>query len=174
MLPESHFLLGGVLSSVLAVVGTVLNLLAMMVLVDVRLRSNPTTILVIFLTITNTIYTALVLPFNSATLLNRAYFSNHNLQCKIFAFIFYLNQVRAVEQSDDDFYSKACKILLDVLMMATATVNHHIGNDYIMVDSFLISDSEDSVGGRLGRQSLGHSVHGEVQAKMMQIMTVCL
>ena len=113
MLPESHFLLGGVLSSVLAVVGTVLNLLAMMVLVDVRLRSNPTTILVIFLTITNTIYTALVLPFNSATLLNRAYFSNHNLQCKVFAFIFYLNQVRAVEHSDDDFDSKAWKILLD-------------------------------------------------------------
>ena len=45
---------------------------------------------------------------------------------------------------------------------------------YMMVDSFLISDSEDSVGGRLGRQSLGHSVHGEVQAKMMLIMTVCL
>ena len=44
----------------------------------------------------------------------------------------------------------------------------------MMVDSFLISDSEDSVGGRLGRQSLGHSVHGEVQAKMMLIMTVCL
>ena len=113
MLPETHFLLGGVLSSVLAVAGTVLNLLAMMVLVDVRLRSNPTTILVIFLTITNTIYTALVLPFNSATLLNRAYFSNHNLQCKIFAFIFYLNQVKAVEHSDDDFDPKAWKILLD-------------------------------------------------------------
>ena len=112
MLPESHFLLGGVLSSVLAVVGTVLNLLAMMVLVDVRLRSNPTTILVIFLTITNTIYTALVLPFNSATLLNRAYFSNHNLQCKIFAFIFYLNQVRAVEHSDVVFDPKASNILL--------------------------------------------------------------
>ena len=113
MLPESHFLLGGVLSSVLAVLGTVLNLLAMMVLVDVRLRSNPTTILVIFLTITNTIYTALVLPFNSATLLNRAYFSNHNLQCKVFAFIFYLNQVRAVEQSGDVFYPKAWSVLLD-------------------------------------------------------------
>ena len=113
MLPESHFLLGGVLSSVLAVLGTVLNLLAMMVLVDVRLRSNPTTILVIFLTITNTIYTALVLPFNSATLLNRAFFSNHNLQCKVFAFIFYLNQVRAVEQSGDVFYPKAWSVLLD-------------------------------------------------------------
>ena len=114
MLPESHFLLGGVLSSVLAVVGTVLNLLAMMVLVDVRLRSNPTTILVIFLTITNTIYTALVLPFNSATLLNRAYFSNHNLQCKVFAFIFYLNQVWTVGQSDVVFYLKAWRILLDI------------------------------------------------------------
>ena len=117
MLPESHFLFGGVLSSVLAVVGTVLNLLAMMVLVDVRLRSNPTTILVIFLTITNTIYTALVLPFNSATLLNRAYFSNHNLQCKIFAFIFYLNQVRAVEHSDVVCYPKAWNILLVIQIM---------------------------------------------------------
>ena len=38
----------------------------------------------------------------------------------------------------------------------------------------LISDSEDSVGGCLGCQSLGHSVHREVQAKMTLIMTVCL
>ena len=61
-----------------------------------------------------------------------------------------------------------------VLMMVTATVNHHIGDDYMMVDSCLISDGEDSVGGRLGRQSLGHSVHGEVQAKMTLILTVCI
>ena len=43
-----------------------------------------------------------------------------------------------------------------------------------MVDSFLISDSEDFVGGCVGRQSLGHSVHGKVQAKMMLTMIVCL
>ena len=59
-------------------------------------------------------------------------------------------------------------------MMVTATVNHHIGDDYMMVDSFPISDSEDSVGGCLGCQSLDHSVHGKVQAKMTLIMTVCL
>ena len=58
-----------------------------------------------------------------------------------------------------------------VLMLVTATVNHHIGDDYMMVDSFLISDSEDSVGGRLGRQPVGHSVHGKVQAKMTLILT---
>ena len=46
MLPASHFLLGGYISSVMAVCGTVLNLLALWVLVDKKLRSNPTTILV--------------------------------------------------------------------------------------------------------------------------------
>ena len=93
MLPASHFFFGGIISSVMAVLGTVLNLLALWVLVDKKLRSNPTTILVIFLTISNTIYTTVVLPFNAATLLNRSYFSSHNSQCKLFAFIFYLNQV---------------------------------------------------------------------------------
>ena len=47
MLPSGHFLLGGYISSVMAVLGTVLNLLALWVLADKKLRSNPTTILVI-------------------------------------------------------------------------------------------------------------------------------
>ena len=46
MLPAGHFLLGGYISSVMAVCGTVLNLLALWVLADKKLRSNPTTILV--------------------------------------------------------------------------------------------------------------------------------
>ena len=46
MLPAGLFLLGGYISSVMAVCGTVLNLLALWVLVDKKLRSNPTTILV--------------------------------------------------------------------------------------------------------------------------------
>ena len=49
MLPANHFLLGGYISSVMAVLGTVLNLLALWVLVDKKLRSNPTTILVAML-----------------------------------------------------------------------------------------------------------------------------
>jgi hypothetical protein len=93
MLPPGHFLLGGVFSAAIAVTGTLLNALALVVLADSKLSSNPTTVLVIFLTISNTIYTALVLPFNSVTLLKPHWFETHDGQCRFFAYIFYLNTV---------------------------------------------------------------------------------
>ena len=65
------FQVGGIASSIIAVLGTALNVVALLVLADKKLRRNPTTILVIALTVTNTIYTGLILPFNSVTLLRR-------------------------------------------------------------------------------------------------------
>ena len=47
MLPPGHFLIGGTISSIFAVLGTLLNLLALAILVERSLRRNATTVLVI-------------------------------------------------------------------------------------------------------------------------------
>lgn len=96
MIPEAHFEVGGIASSIIAVLGTALNVVALLVLADKKLRRNPTTILVIALTVTNTIYTGLILPFNSVTLLRRWYFEQHTVQCKAFAYIFYTNMMAKI------------------------------------------------------------------------------
>ena len=90
MIPEEHFVVGGVASAVIALVGTVFNAIrslpdfqlfktqilkepqcsSLVVLCgDARLRSNPTTLLVIFLSTSNLIHTSLVLPLNALAML---------------------------------------------------------------------------------------------------------
>ena len=90
MIPEKHLTLGGATSAAIALVGSLFNVIrfpsnsltfkirplyhtlhpSLLVLCgDKRLRSNPTTLLVIFLSISNLIYTSLVLPLNALAML---------------------------------------------------------------------------------------------------------
>jgi hypothetical protein len=70
MLPETHMVAGGVVSAVIAVIGSLLSAASLAVLCsDTKLRTNPTTLIIIFLSLSNLLYTALVLPLNSLALL---------------------------------------------------------------------------------------------------------
>ena len=90
MIPEEHLTLGGATSAAIALVGSLFNVIrsssnsltfkvrhlyhtlhpSLLVLCgDKRLRSNPTTLLVIFLSVSNLIYTSLVLPLNALAML---------------------------------------------------------------------------------------------------------
>jgi hypothetical protein len=92
MIPANHLLVGGVISGLFAIVGTILNFLALYVLcLDKELRKNSTTILIIFLSISNFIGSGLGLPLNSASLLLPHYFKDHPALCKFFAFVFFGN-----------------------------------------------------------------------------------
>ena len=54
MIPESHLTIGGIICSTIAILGTLLNTTALAVLcLEKKLRRNPTTILVIFLSASN-------------------------------------------------------------------------------------------------------------------------
>ena len=86
MIPEEHLTVGGATSAAIALIGSVFNVIrsssnsltfkihtlypSLLVLCgDKRLRSNPTTLLVIFLSVSNLIYTSLVLPLNALAML---------------------------------------------------------------------------------------------------------
>jgi 3-hydroxymyristoyl/3-hydroxydecanoyl-(acyl carrier protein) dehydratase len=70
MISPSHHFIGGIVSTDIAAVGTLLNLLTLFVLCsDKKLRGNSTTILIIFMTISNLLFTSIVLPLNSVAML---------------------------------------------------------------------------------------------------------
>ena len=110
MIPASHMVVGGVVSAAIAAIGTILNSLrcrasfhlpSLLVLcTDRKLRTNPTTLLIIFLSTSNLVYTALVLPLNALAMLQprwvgreqgeaSRYMEDHPLLCQIFAVLFY-------------------------------------------------------------------------------------
>jgi len=99
MIPAGHMVVGGVVSAAIAAIGTLLNSLrcraslhlpSLLVLcTDRKLRTNPTTLLIIFLSTSNLVYTALVLPLNSLAMLQPRYMEEHQLLCQIFAVLFY-------------------------------------------------------------------------------------
>ena len=92
MLPHLHLLIGGIISIIISIVGSILNTLTLYVLLSVKsLRNNSTTILIIFLTITNLIYTTLVLPLNSLVMLRPEYPEHHLHLCSLFSLLFYWN-----------------------------------------------------------------------------------
>ena len=75
MLGEDQLYFGGLAATVVSCVGSVFNVSTLYVLLGSKsIRSNPTTVLIIFLTISNLVYTALVLPQTAASMLNIGYF----------------------------------------------------------------------------------------------------
>jgi len=90
MIPTEHLIVGGASSAAIALIGSVFNAVSLLVLCgDKRLRSNPTTLLVIFLSISNLIYTSLVLPLNALAMLKPIYMEEHPSLCQFFACLFY-------------------------------------------------------------------------------------
>lgn len=71
MLSGNQLLVGGFAAGGIAVIGSLANLTTLHLLLDTaRARANPTTVLIIFLTASNLVYTALVLPQTAASMLN--------------------------------------------------------------------------------------------------------
>ena len=92
MLPPSHLLIGGIISIIISITGSILNVFTLYILFSVKaLRNNSTTILIIFLILSNLIYTILVLPLNSVAMLRKEYLATHLYQCSIFAILYYWN-----------------------------------------------------------------------------------
>ena len=92
MLPPSHLLIGRIISKIISITGSILNVFTLYILFSVKaLRNNSTTILIIFLILSNLIYTILVLPLNSVAMLRKEYLATHLYQCSIFAILYYWN-----------------------------------------------------------------------------------
>ena len=92
MIPHTHLVTGGVICIIISSIGSILNIFTLYVLFSVNsLRSNPTTILIIFLLISNLIYTSVILPLNSVALLKAEYLEKHLHQCSIFAILYFWN-----------------------------------------------------------------------------------
>ena len=71
MLSGNQLLVGGLAAGGIAVIGSLANLTTLHLLLDTaRARANPTTVLIIFLTASNLVYTGLVLPQTAASMLN--------------------------------------------------------------------------------------------------------
>ena len=74
MLNGDQLLVGGVAAGVISVVGSLANLTTLHILLNMAsARTNPTTVLIIFLTASNLVYTGLVLPQTAAGMLSRKY-----------------------------------------------------------------------------------------------------
>ena len=92
MIPESHLVIGGVICIVISVFGTILNTFALVVLCsEKKLGRNPTTILIIFLTLSNLVSSLLAMPVEAVTLLSPAFFKENPLLCQSSAILFYGN-----------------------------------------------------------------------------------
>ena len=92
MIPANHLLAGGIISSIIAFLGTLLNTLALIVLCgDRKLRKNSTTVLIIFLSISNLISSAVVLPLETLSLLYTSFFKGNSGFCEFHAFLYFLN-----------------------------------------------------------------------------------
>lgn len=71
MLSGNQLLVGGVAAGVIAVIGSLANLTTLHLLLNTTsARTNPTTVLIIFLTASNLVYTVLVLPQTAASMLS--------------------------------------------------------------------------------------------------------
>ena len=72
MLSGDQLLVGGVAAGVIAVIGSLANLTTLHLLLGpASTRTNPTTVLIIFLTASNLVYTGLVLPQTAASMLSK-------------------------------------------------------------------------------------------------------
>ena len=92
MIPESHLVIGGIICSMIAIFGTVLNTIALVVLCsEKKLRRNPTTILIIFLSFSNLVSSVLALPLEALSLFNPTFFKENPLLCQSSAILFYGN-----------------------------------------------------------------------------------
>ena len=71
MLSPSNLMIGGAAAIIISCVGSFLNCLTLYVLLSSsKLRMNPTTVLIMFLTVSNLFYTGVALPLTGASLLN--------------------------------------------------------------------------------------------------------
>ena len=76
MLSGNQLLVGGVAAGVIAVIGSLANLTTLHLLLNTTsARTNPTTVLIIFLTASNLVYTVLVLPQTAASMLSTKWVS---------------------------------------------------------------------------------------------------
>ena len=92
MIPESHLVIGGIICSVIAIFGTILNTIALVVLCsEKKLRRNPTTILIIFLSFSNLVSSVLALPLEALSLFAPIFFKENPLLCQSSAILFYGN-----------------------------------------------------------------------------------
>ena len=90
MFTDGQFYVGGLSAAIIACLGTVFNCVTLYVLLATSsIRSNPTTVLIIFLTTSNLIYTSLVLPFTSASMLKKSYFQENPVLCQLYSFFFF-------------------------------------------------------------------------------------
>ena len=90
MFTDHQFYVGGLSAAIIACLGTVFNCVTLYVLLATSsIRSNPTTVLIIFLTTSNLIYTSLVLPFTSASMLKKSYFQDNPVLCQLYSFFFF-------------------------------------------------------------------------------------
>ena len=70
MLSETELYVGGLAATIVSALGSIFNISTLYVLLGTKsIRSNPTTVLIIFLTISNLVYTGLVLPQTAASML---------------------------------------------------------------------------------------------------------
>lgn len=71
MLTDTELYFGGLAATVVSALGSIFNICTLYVLLGTKsIRSNPTTVLIIFLTISNLVYTGLVLPQTAASMLH--------------------------------------------------------------------------------------------------------
>ena len=71
MLSDTELYIGGLAATVVSALGSIFNISTLYVLLGTKsIRSNPTTVLIIFLTISNLVYTGLVLPQTAASMLH--------------------------------------------------------------------------------------------------------
>ena len=90
MFSEYQFFVGGTAAAIIACLGTVFNCVTLYVLLGTSsMRTNPTTVLIMFLTASNLIYTSLVLPLTSASMLNTSYFEDNQVLCQLYSFFFF-------------------------------------------------------------------------------------
>ena len=105
MFSSSNLLIGGIAAIIISSVGSILNGITLYVLLSNRkIRRNPTTVLIIFLTVSNLFYTAIALPLTGASMLHAGsvarinirvfisllrFFKQHPLLCQLLSFFFY-------------------------------------------------------------------------------------
>lgn len=92
MLPTDYLLVGGIFCIIISISGSILNFVTLFILIsNVSFQKNSTSILIIFLLISNLIYSLVVLPLNSIALLYPTYLQNHLIQCSLFALLYFWN-----------------------------------------------------------------------------------
>ena len=106
MLTETELYVGGLAATMVSALGSIFNISTLYVLLGTKsIRSNPTTVLIIFLTISNLVYTGLVLPQTAASMLHIrymfgfliilfisdvcSYYERNPVLCQLYSFFFF-------------------------------------------------------------------------------------